>query len=412
MLTSIQALAGSEFKVLHSFGAEGDGTLPSGTLVMDAWGDLYGLTSTGGAGVCGDYGCGTAYELIPGPTGWNEVILHNFDFNAEGSLPVGPPGLDAVHNLYGVAAAGGPGGVGSAFELSQAGNEWACTVIYDSGTKVGLISGMAASLYGFLGLGQYQAGAIGELWPSAGSWNYAPLYSFGGNEGKDGFEPEAPLSWDAKGNLYGTTYFGGGVGLPNCTQGLGCGVAFQLVYNPLAPSAQGLWSYHVIHRFASSATDGKNPNGSLVLDAQGNAYGTTPVGGAACPPVGCGTVYKLTPVGADGEPWAETILYDFPAVPACSQGCSPAYNMVFDKAGNLYGVAGGGNNYCAGTCGVVFKLAPQANGQWIYSVVHEFTGPSDGANPLGLAIDANGNLFGTTQTGGTYNLGVAFEISQ
>jgi uncharacterized repeat protein (TIGR03803 family) len=85
--------------------------------------------------------------------------------------------------------------------------------------------------------------------------------------------------------------------------------------------------------------------------------------------------------------------------------------MVFDQAGNLYGVNSGGMVACDGIgCGVVFKLTPQANGTWKYSVVHKFNG-EDGASPVGIIIDDQGNLFGTTSRGGTYNAGVAFEIT-
>ena len=402
---------GNNFNVLHNFGGSGDGTLPSGPPVLDGTGNLYGVTFDGGSGVgCNDdYGCGVAFELTPGSGGWTETILHNFDSYTDGDGPIGPVVLDLAGNLYSVTGGGGPpGDDGTVVELSRA-DGWASTIIYDSGSRVGLLSDKAGNLYGFLGGGQYHAGAIGELSPGTDGWVYAQLSSFGSNGGRDGWEPLAPLSWDAKGDLYGTTYSGGGIGLPNCIQGDGCGVAFELSRNRSATAA-GLWTYHVMHRFASTPTDGQNPNGGLTLDSQGNAYGTTPVGGAQCAPVGCGTIFKLTPFPAGPWLWTETILYDFPAAPPCSLGCAPAYNLVFDKAGNLYGVAGGGDLSCGGTCGVVFKMTPGQNGQWSYSVIHEFDG-TDGSGPLGLAIDGNGNLFGATMTGGTYNLGVAFEIT-
>jgi len=145
----------------------------------------------------------------------------------------------------------------------------------------------------------------------------------------------------------------------------------------------------------------------------GNAFGTTRVGGVGCAFPVCMTVFKLTPVTVPPSApwqWTETILYDFPSVPPCSKGCAPAFELVFDKAGNLYGLNGGGLSCGGAPCGMVYKLSPQKNGRWKYSIVHEFNG-SDGAFPRGLTIDDKGNLFGVTTNGGTYNEGVAFEIT-
>jgi len=103
------------------------------------------------------------------------------------------------------------------------------------------------------------------------------------------------------------------------------------------------------------------------------------------------------------------VLYDFPDY---AEGTNPGYAMGFDKAGNLYGVAAsGGLADCGGyTCGVVFKLTPQKNGKWKYSVLHKFAG-ADGGFPLGVILDDKGNLYGTTQAFGKYGAGVAFEIT-
>jgi hypothetical protein len=403
------AWAASTFVVLYNFTGGNDGGLVASYPVLDPDGNVYGVTYWGGTGAgCGSNGCGVLFELALQANGqWTESTPFDFTKDSGGASPHALL-FDGAGYLIGGTVAEAPGGPAPVFQLISEGGVWNFNPIYEGG-GTDLVLGPAGSIYGVLGPGQYQAGAIGELSPGANGWTYTELYSFGGDDDKDGYEPLAPLSWDAKGNLYGTTYWGGGIGLPNCIQGLGCGVAFELSRNRSA-TATGLWTYHVMHRFASTSTDGQNPNGGLTLDGQGNAYGTTPVGGAQCAPVGCGTIFKLTPFPAGPWLWTETILYDFPALPACSLGCAPAYNLVFDKAGNLYGVAGGGNLSCGGTCGVVFKMTPGQNGQWSYSVIHEFDG-TDGSGPLGLAIDGNGNLFGTTMTGGTYNLGVAFEIT-
>jgi uncharacterized repeat protein (TIGR03803 family) len=165
----------------------------------------------------------------------------------------------------------------------------------------------------------------------------------------------------------------------------------------MTPNGDGTWTYHVMHRF-SSHNDGAYPNGSLTVDASGAAYGTTTHAG----PYDNGNVFKLTP--ADDQ-WKLTVLYGFPN---SDNGFAPGNDLVFDKAGNLYGTAG--SPACNGGCGVIFKLSPQKNGKWNYSVLHRFS-MTDGDNPNGLTMDGEGNLFGTTRGGGKYGYGVVFEIT-
>jgi hypothetical protein len=169
----------------------------------------------------------------------------------------------------------------------------------------------------------------------------------------------------------------------------------------MTPKQDGSWTYHILHRFASFPTDGQSPDGGLAMDASGNLYGVTGLGGVR----NQGTVFKFA---YRPSQWKQTVLYSFPN---CAEGCYPDGTLAFDKAGNLYGVGSGGLVDCGGyTCGVVFKLTPQAGGTWKYSVVHKFNG-NDGAFPWGVIVDDKGNLFGTTESGGTYNAGVAFEIT-
>ena len=389
----VPASQGQSFQVLHNFGASGDGTLPSGSLVMDNQGHLYGVTIDGGTGSCSDYGCGTVYQLTRVDGEWYETILHSFDFNTEGAQPYGPLAIDDAGDLYGPTSDGGPGGIGSAFELSSTENGWELSLIYDSGSKEGFISN-GHDIYADLGPGSHLAGAIAELSPSQNGWIYSQLYSFCSlPKCVDGYDVKWPLTLDAKGNIYGATYFGGN----------GYGLAFELSHNRVSSSISGPWTYHIMHRFASFPTDGGYPGSGLVLDQLGNAYGVSYNGGAN----GNGAVYKLTPFLAVPWVWTETQIYNFPA--DLQNGGFPVGNLVFDQAGNLYGSAGGGTGCNPYGCGVIFKLTPGANGQWSYSVVHYFNG-EDGFGPNPLAVDQNGNLFGTTQVGGTYNYGVAFEI--
>jgi hypothetical protein len=172
----------------------------------------------------------------------------------------------------------------------------------------------------------------------------------------------------------------------------------------MTPNGDGAWAYNVIHFFASSSSDGQFPEGGLVMDAAGNFYGTTELGGA----YNHGTIFKL--FSFVGTQWAETILYDFPN---CVQACFPVGTMAIDKAGNLYGTTLGGvhNQACGGyTCGEVFEMARQGNGLFKFALLHKFVG-TDGDTPLGVILDGKGNLFGTTKDGGTYGAGTAFELT-
>jgi uncharacterized repeat protein (TIGR03803 family) len=388
------ALAGPKYKVLHNFGASGDGTNPWGPPVLDSKGNLYGFTDSGGTGHCSDYGCGIVYELGPRHNGtWSEEVLHDFTDDGKGEFPSGAPIFDTAGNLFGTSVGDTDGTPSTAFELSPGTHGWTHTVLYDNGAGPGLLMDKAGNLYGDIGPGDYYgAGAVGELSSGSNGWNYTQLYSFCNEEYcEDGYGPLAPPIWDRHGNLYDTTYWGG---FRSCY----CGVAFQMT-----PNSGGTWTYHILHRFGSFQGDGEHPAAGFVMDAAGSLYGNTVYGGA----YDQGTVFKLS--RTSGGKWKETALYDFPN---CAKGCLPAGTMVFDKAGNLYGVSSGGAPDCGGyTCGVVFKMTPsRKNGKWQYSVVHTFNG-TDGDSPAGITLDSKGNIFGTTSMGGTYNWGVAFEIT-
>jgi uncharacterized repeat protein (TIGR03803 family) len=238
----------------------------------------------------------------------------------------------------------------------------------------------------------------------AGLYSFCKTYS---NYCADGDSPNAQVAIDREGNLYSTTY----AGTDNDCLGSGCGGVFEL-----QPLAKGKWGQKVLHSFPANAIDGALPNG-VILDAAGDLYGTTNGGGLAgplCNPFGCGTLFELTP-GSGGE-WTESILYSFCSASGCEDGAGPAGNLILDAAGNLYGsTADGGsttNEHCRRTgCGIVFEIEKQSDGTWTEKVLHRFSFV-DGGIPFGsLVFDAKGNLYGTTNAGGAYELGTVFELT-
>ncbi|HXZ40277.1 MAG TPA: choice-of-anchor tandem repeat GloVer-containing protein [Terriglobales bacterium] len=249
-----------------------------------------------------------------------------------------------------------------------------------NGPLGGLILDNAGNLYG---TASYYYGAVFELSPApGGAWTEQTLYEFTGG---DGFAPSAALVFDNAGNLYGTTLIGGGTGCGN----VGCGTVFEL-----SPVSAGGWTEAVLYRF-TGGSDGGRPSAPLILDAQGNVYGTTTQGGdMSCGNgSGCGTVFELSP-GLGG--WTQSVLYAFAGG---QDGSNPYTGVIFDKSGNLYGTtAGTGSNKEYGT---VFKLTASGHGPWKQSVLHRFKGGRDGAGPIGegLIWDAEGNLYGTTGGG-------------
>jgi len=281
--------------------------------------------------------------IIPGGGSGSENALYNFSGGNDPKLPYAGLVFDKTGNLYGTTELGGTNTQGTVFEITPNAN---------------------------------------------GSWTETVLYNFTGSA--DGGQPYASLVFDTAGNLYGTTKFGGGT---NCNQG--CGTVFELT-----PGSGG-WTETVLYTFSGSS-DGSEPSARLLIDAAGNLYGTTALGGnvgSVCSS-GCGTVFKLTH-GSSG--WTQSVLYAFEGA---ADGTSPYAGLTFDTAGNLYGTA-----YAGGTSGdgTIFKLTPGSSG-WTETTLHAFAGGADGKYPAGdLILDPAGNLYGTAFQGGS-GYGVVFEL--
>jgi uncharacterized repeat protein (TIGR03803 family) len=208
--------------VLYSFtGGSGgsDGAQPWSGVIFDRAGNLYGTTVIGGGSGCGGGGCGTVYQLTAAGSGWKENTLYSFQGGSDGYNPYAGLIFDQSGNLCGGTWLGGSGGYsGTVFELSPAGGGWTFTVLYSPNGGGGPVGNLALDatgvLYGTTGFdGAYSNGSVFKLTPSNGGWIYTGLHDFcpGGNC-NDGSEPTGSVSWDASGNLYGTTYGGGAYG--------------------------------------------------------------------------------------------------------------------------------------------------------------------------------------------------------
>jgi uncharacterized repeat protein (TIGR03803 family) len=424
------------FKTIYTFCQKAnctDGKAPNAGVIADASGKLFGTTASGGPGAHG-----TVFELVPNvkKTKWAERTIYTFcphDDCSEGASPNGGLIEDTAGNLYGVTYQGGPANEGVVYELSPpaAGKKkWTFAVLHRFCVKAGCIDGLGPShklgyagaasgapydgvspLYGVAaGAGNTAGGVAFQLTPQPGKWDYKIIHAFCGNVcTDDGAGPDSDLIADDAGDIYGTTDSGGVAGF---------GTAFKLI-----PNAQKTkWAETILYAFCSGASgcaaDGYQPTGGLVLDQDGNFWGTTVYGGNvsnACALESCGTVFKLAP-GSGGV--TETAAYRFCAEANCADGAQTAAGSgttttfgtpATDGAGNLFGATqfGGANR-----SGTVFEL--NANG---YSVLYSFCQMSectDGSDPSTVILDGAGDLFGTTSGGGNStfgNGGTVFELT-
>lgn len=392
------------FQVLHSFADGDDGAIPLAGLIMDTAGNLYGTASGGGKtnDGCETYGCGVAFRLVPSGTGWIlrplYVFQGGFESGPDGSNPEARMVFAADGVLYGTTACGGEyhcnnSSCGTVFTLAPPATAcksalcpWTETVIYRfigppyAGIPVNgpLVFDHAGNLYGVALGGPEGYGVIYELTPSGGTWSEDDLSGAGGAD-----NPSSGVIFDTAGNLYGAN------------QGAGYGGIYQLAH-----TGSG-WTMNPILTVLSGDT-GSVPEGGLIFDNSGNLYGSMVADG----PAGGGTVFELS-----AGTWNFNLLYGF------TGGAGPQENLTMDVSGNLYGTTYQDGAYDEGS---VFKLTPSQNG-WIYTDLHDFTGGSDGGQPISnVVIDAHGNLYGTTSRGGsgpctsTYNgngCGVVWEIT-
>jgi hypothetical protein len=347
--------------VIYQFRGQGvnDGGVPSGGLIIDAAGNLYGITAYGGSGDCVllglRAGCGTVYELSPPKQkggAWKETILYSFPTAKQGYFPNGNLVFEKSGNLYGATTFGGTKGT-------------SCDAYYGG-----------------------QCGVVFELTPpkaKPGRWTEQVLHNFAG--GTDGANPNGGLVLDRNGAIYGTTSIGGNQLCDFGGGNVGCGVVFELV----PPREMGkIWEEKLLHRF-TDGDDGAIPNGGMIFDEQGRLYGTTGGGGSGNKR---GVVFRL--VHSPTSRWGLTTLHSFQG----SDGWDPVGPVARDAAGNIYGTTNAGGPYFGGN---IFQLKPplEPARKWSFFVLYNFTGPPDAEFPAAqLIFGKNSTLLSTTQNGG------------
>jgi uncharacterized repeat protein (TIGR03803 family) len=399
------------YKVLWTFNGY-DGNSPVGTLIMDKAGNLYGVTEIGGTmnSVCPN-GCGVVYKLVPGGT---ETVLHRFCSNlkiglcTDGAFPLSGLVMDASGNLYGTTMEGGSsgdcsGGCGVAFELSppsQPRGGWTETVLHSfcsqyNGTQCidgvwpydRLVFDAAGDLYGTThwgGTGRNKGGTVFELSPGAHGWVETVLYNFcsrgTGSECPDGTTPIAGVTFDADGSLYGAT------------QALYQSVGNSGVVFKLSRSKQG-WREQVLTTFAQTGTGIQQLWGDVMLDHDGNLYGSAFQGGLN----NYGGLFELS----KKENSKRVLKF------SGSEGAEPANDLLIDPQGRgLISTAQSGGGAGGGT---LFQITPQGDFIVLYSF-NPFLG--DFSPSGGVVEDAQGNMYGVLSNGefNTESAGSVYEF--
>jgi uncharacterized repeat protein (TIGR03803 family) len=340
-----------------------NGENPRTTLIEDSSGDLFGTTEQGGAA-----GFGTVFELVKGSS--STTTLASLSYN-EGAFPFGNLIEDSNGNFFGTTSDYGPNGLGTIFELAKGSSTITVLASFNSSVGSGPGQGLldvGGNLFGTTASGGTAGdGTVFEL--AQGSSTITTLASFNGSTGAI---PQSGVVVDSSGNLFGTTYQGG-------TNGRG--TVFEL--------PKGSSTITTLASF--NGTNGQYPFGGLIQDSSGNLYGTTSGGGTN----GDGTVFEL----AKGNS----------TITALASSSNPNSNylatcLLRDGSGNFFGTSGGGGASGAGT---VFELA---KGSSSITTLASFNNSTGGQPEAGLVQDSGGNLFGTTTFGGTDDTGTLFEL--
>lgn len=370
------AASAATVTVMHDFGSvPDDGNRPIGTLAIDRFGNLFGVTQLGGGGGSGN---GIVYSM----TRSGYYFIARRLGPDDGINPFGGLTLDKAGNVWGTALRGGANNSGTVFQMSST----AFTVKYaftgTEGNQPGtpLLIDPNGNVWGTTGGGG--SSNFGTIFKLSFPPSLSPTYSYL-SASPTGAYPSSGLTRDRQGNLLGVLPVGG-------TSGVGVLYKFD---------RRGVFS---VVRNLTGADQVYYPQGNLLIDRSGNIYGTTSQGGS----FGGGTVYRI-PAGGG----APAILHGFGDT-TVKDGQYPIGGVTLDKAGNLWGVTSEGG---ANSMGTIFKISSTGT----YELVHSFSG-DDGEKPYGpLALDRKGVLWGTTQLGGAdapycadgYGCGVLFKVT-
>ncbi len=357
--------AAGSVSILDSLGATGDGAKPYGALIQATDGNLYGMTSYGGAN-----GAGAVIKVTPAGS---ESVLYSFAATGDGANPQGSLIQASDGNFYGLTPNGGANGTGAVIKVTPAGSEsilYSFAATNDGANPYGsLVQASDGNLYGMTANGG--ANGAGVVFRVTLAGTESVIHAFGA--AGDGAAPYGSLIQASDGNLYGTTVGGG-------ANGTGAVIEITLPAD----------TESVLYSFAA-AGDGASPYGALLQASDGNFYGLTQLGGAN----NAGIAFKLTPAGV------ETLLHTFGG---SGDGLHPFGSLIQASDGNLYGLTqlGGAHNF-----GILFRL----NLAGTESILHSFGASGDGSEPYGSLLQAsNGGLYGTTVLGGTNSLGTIFEL--
>jgi uncharacterized repeat protein (TIGR03803 family) len=332
-----------------------------------------------------------------------------FDFfNTNGASPVGPLVQGADGNLYGATTFGGAncdsvGGCGSVFELAPSGH---ITTLYSFCSESNCMDGanpsdgmMLASdgnFYGFtpgggISLDGFGQGVMYQLTPAG---NFTAIYLFCSLKNcADGSLPEGTPIEGTDGKFYGLTFANG----PDRSNGTFFSITTAGKLTTLYGFCKGFKT--------GPCLDGVLPFGTLVQGANGNFYGTTSEGGAHG--LYTGTIFEITATGQ------LTRLYSFCSKPDCADGQSPSTGLVQGPDGNFYGVTytGGAVDFCNNAgCGTIYKITPDGKFTSLYSFCEQSC-EQDGWGPAQLVLGSDGNFYGTTFSGGTYDQGTIFKFT-
>jgi uncharacterized repeat protein (TIGR03803 family) len=416
VVTCPRLAAADLYEVLASF----DGTgLPTGmTAAPD--GSLFGTTCSGGT-----YNEGSVFKLAWNGGSWVRSVVFSFDESVHGGCPQGmlllgadgafygttlrnsgvfrvtPTGVFArIHAftapettidatliqggegaLYGTTMFGGALSGGSIYRMQLVSGSWSYTVLHSftpatgAYPEAGLVAGPDGAFYGTTESGgNADKGVIYRLALSGGVWTYSVLHHF---DGTDGASPFTPPVWGPGGAFFGTTTRGGSSDK---------GVVYRLI------GGGTTWSYSVIHQFTGA--NGANAYW-LVNGGDGALYGTTLTGGTE----DRGTLFRLS---SSGSWWMHTLLHDFMG----TQGTRP---LAMAKIGSAFfgtTVRGGATNR-----GTVFTLTGGGT-SWSHQIVEPFAIPQGAVPSAAVMSGADGALYGTTQSGGSMNLGTAFRMAK